>query len=161
MTLKKLSNQEKEEIRVLYRRGGISYDKLADDYGTSKSTVKRIIKADREGTTHKAEVLPPRTQKVQVISTDQPEPIDFLLQKLNSLQVSIDQSNEMGVMGALAGLHKLHKETYNEYQAELKKQQGTKSIENPEELVEVFMRNYQMLPVYLKDIIKTRIEEEG
>lgn len=52
----KLSNEEADEVKALYQRGGISQQALADRFGVNQSQVSRILSGARRANQHKGKL---------------------------------------------------------------------------------------------------------
>jgi transposase-like protein len=101
---KRLTTEEKEEIRVLYRSGEWSMDKLAKKFGCGKSTIKRTIDAPKIkiAPPPKEEPPPEPSSRVMPFTYD---PIQFRIQKFQEISLSIDNMEQRGTNPAQ--LHKL------------------------------------------------------
>ena len=148
---RKLTIEEKEEIRVLYRTGEWSYDKLAVRFETSKSTIKRTVKAEQ------IRIAPPPKKTIEVKPPQQPnlpelpfisDPIEFRIKKMADIELSI---GNMDIRGAnTASMHKLQIEIHDQI-TQMRKDLIGVEVADEEELFRIIEQAVIGLPPYLKE----------
>lgn len=156
-TYKKLSPQEEEEIRVLYRMGGWSYDKLAVKFGSSKSTIKRVIKRGTPPKKAPIQIVreePQRetTSPLETLESFTADPILFRIQKLQEITMDTQALAVRGVNPA--ALYKLQIELHDQI-TQMRREAGELQGEENEEqlLMMVEQAVMSMSPIQRESIL--------
>lgn len=151
---KKLTNDEKQKIRRLHSEG-YSYRKIAAQFGTSQTSIMRIVKNDIKVAKNPPlpplpEPTPPPRPNVTEL-TFIADPIQFRIQKLTEIFLDLDACRDARSMGPLTGLHKLQLDLHDQITA-LKKAAGEIDDDlNPQEMILQFEQAFLSLPPLVKD----------
>ena len=154
---KKLTIEEKEEIRVLYRTGEWSMGKLGEKFGCSKMTIKRTIDATqiKIAPPPKEEPSPEPSSRVMPFTYD---PIQFRIQKFQEISLSIDNMEQRGTNPAQ--LHKLQIDLHDQITERIREQNGGANIENEEELLLVIQQAVIGLPPILREQLLETLSDD-
>ena len=154
---KKLTIEEKEEIRVLYRTGEWSMGKLGEKFGCSKMTIKRTIDATqiKIAPPPKEEPPPEPSPRVMPFTYD---PIQFRIQKFQEISLSIDNMEQRGTNPAQ--LHKLQIDLHDQITERIREQNGGANIENEEELLLVIQQAVIGLPPILREQLLETLSDD-
>jgi len=156
---KKLTIEEIEEIRVLYRTGEWSYSELGEKFGCSKVTIMRKVKGDppqvKIAPPPKEEPPPEPSPRVMPFTYD---PIQFRIQKFQEISLSIDNMEQRGTNPAQ--LHKLQIELHDQITDRIREQNGGANIENEEELLLVIQQAVIGLPPILREQLLETLSDD-
>tara|TARA_R110000751_G_scaffold209341_1_gene313201 strand:+ start:98 stop:607 length:510 start_codon:yes stop_codon:yes gene_type:complete len=158
---KKLTIQEKEEIRVLYRIGdGWSYDKLAIKFDCSKSTIKRIIKAVeiKIAPTQKAQKEEPQNQELLRSMDFLTDPIQFRIRKFHEISMSIDLVESRG--NNPVQLHRLQLDIHDQITEKVREQNGGADIDNEDELLLMIQQAVFGMPPNMKEKLLETLSDD-
>ena len=155
---RKLTIQEKEEIRVLYRMGGTSYDKLAIQFGTSKSTVKRTIEAKKLKMAPPPKQEPEQEQSLLRTLDFLSDPIQFRLRKFHEVSMSIDLVESRG--NNPVQLHRLQMEIHDQITDKIREQNGGADIDNEDELLLMIQQAVMGMPPKMKEKLMGTLTED-
>ena len=142
-----LKIEQRHEIVRLYKQGGTTYQKLADQFGVSKQTVYRILNNLNKKVNTAA---PKKNQAVKNTGGLIEDPIEFRRKKLIEIQDDIITMRERGSAHALPALHRLHVTLHEEY-ITLRDEMTGDEIINPDELIHNIAHAVKNLPPILKD----------
>jgi hypothetical protein len=159
---RKLTIEQEEEIRVLYRTGDYTMDALAAKFDTSKSSISRTVNRAKIDPPKIKMAPPPKEDPSPQVSTLDftYDPIQFRIQKFQEIALSILNVENRG--NNPATLHKLQIELHDQITEKIREQNGGADIENEEELLLVIQQAVIGLPPLLKDrLIETLSEDYG
>ena len=135
-----LSPNERKQVAELYKQGGESYRTLADRFGVSRSTIKRIV--------HKSKEQPTETvEPIEYIA----DPIEFRRAKLTEINGDIMSTRIRGSVQVLPALHRLHLQVHDELTTMKHERDQLDTITNPDELLQTIAIAVQGLPPLLRD----------
>ena len=149
---KKLTYEQKVQIRLLYKQGGYSLRELGKKFNVSKSLIDMVVKNDPADDRPQIQIVksdPPRihVDELNYIS----DPILFRIQKLKEIFLDLDACRDARSMGPLTGLHKLQLDLHDQITA-LKKAAGEIDEDlNPDEMIIQFEQAFLSLPPLVKD----------
>ena len=150
---KKLTTEEKQQIRRLYSEG-YTYRDLAKQYGCSHPTIMRVVKNDIKIVKGPDPLPPPPPPPPRPNVTELAfisDPIQFRIQKLTEIFMDLDACRDARSMGPLTGLHKLQIDLHDQITA-LKKAAGEIDDDlNPQEMILQFEQAFLSLPPLVKD----------
>lgn len=152
-----LSPNERSEVLNLYATGNYSYRQLADRFGCSHTTIKRIVNQENkinippEQQQSTGAIVPSAGVEQQDGTSFIEDPLQFRRSKLIEIAGDIISTRLRGSVQVLPQLHRLHIQTHDELTSMRRELEEMEGMTDPDEIFQTISIAVNGLPPILKE----------